>query len=140
MMSTKLTIHWADYLILCLILMLCLGIGVFFAIRGRRKSTRDAYLLGDRNIDVLPVCLSLFVTYQSAISLIGIPSEIYFYGTMVSLFYVTMTSCYIIGLYTLIPLLYPLKVTSMYEVRRRLSKLPVTIFVTWCFVNPPYIC
>ncbi|XP_041368526.1 sodium-coupled monocarboxylate transporter 2-like [Gigantopelta aegis] len=115
MMTTELTIHWVDYLIVCLTLAICLGIGIFFGIKGRRRSTRTAYFMGDRKLGIVPVCLSLFVTFMSAVSLLGIPAEMYFYGSGFFIFLLSLGICYVISIYTLIPLMYPLEVTSMYE-------------------------
>lgn len=52
---------------------------------------------------------------QSAISLIGNPMDLYVYGPMNLLFYLGMALSYVIGLFTIIPLMYPLKLASIYE-------------------------
>uniref|UniRef100_K1PQV9 Sodium-coupled monocarboxylate transporter 1 n=1 Tax=Magallana gigas TaxID=29159 RepID=K1PQV9_MAGGI len=39
--------------------------------------------MGNRRITCLPVALSLLVTFQSGISLLGLPVEIYYYGTQI---------------------------------------------------------
>ncbi|XP_076464575.1 sodium-coupled monocarboxylate transporter 1-like isoform X2 [Babylonia areolata] len=62
-----------------------------------------------------PVCLSLFVTFQSAISLIGLPADTYNTGTMVMFTYLGMSLSYLIGYFTVIPVMYPLHLTSVFE-------------------------
>ena len=59
-----------------------MAIGIFIAVRGNKKKTKEEYLLGGRHMTAIPVCLSLFATFQSAISLLGVPTEVYTYGTM----------------------------------------------------------
>ena len=73
------------------------------------------YLLGNREMSVAPVCLSLFVTFQSAISLIGTPGDTYNTGPMVMYISYGISLAYIIGFFTVVPLFYPLHLTSVYE-------------------------
>lgn len=64
---------------------------------------------------MLPVALSIFVTFQSAISLMGVPSEVYLYGPMLIGQTLGVGLSYIIGSFVMVPLMYPLKLTSMFE-------------------------
>ncbi|BFY97778.1 hypothetical protein BsWGS_00818 [Bradybaena similaris] len=104
-----------DYVTLGIMLMVSLGIGVFFAITGRKNETKDEYLVGSRRMGALPVCLSLFATFQSAISLLGTPAEVYTYGTMFLYSNVAVVLSYLLGIVTVIPLMHPLKLTSINE-------------------------
>ena len=105
--------HWADYVVISIFLSICMGIGVYF---GRRKSTNiEGYLLGNRKLKMVPVAMSLFVTFASAISLMGVPAEIYLYGTMIFHLYIGLGISLIIANFTVIPLVFPLRLTSTYE-------------------------
>ncbi|XP_046560465.1 sodium-coupled monocarboxylate transporter 1-like [Haliotis rubra] len=64
---------------------------------------------------VFSTAVSMFVTLQSAITLLGVPADVYTYGTMYAYIYVGSVLSYICGVYTCLPLLYPLKITSVYE-------------------------
>ncbi|RUS76533.1 hypothetical protein EGW08_015705 [Elysia chlorotica] len=77
--------------------------------------TNTEYLLGGRRLRALPVTLSLFASFMSAISLLGIPTEIYSYGTMYVYCQIGQVLSYFLAMVTLVPLLYPLRVTSVYE-------------------------
>ena len=105
----------ADYVLLGVMLSGSMAIGIYFAVSGNSQRTKAEYLLGGRRLKALPVCLSLFASFMSAISLIGIPTEIYTYGTMYVYSLVGLTASYTIVMFTLIPLIYPLRVTSVYE-------------------------
>ncbi|KAL8591611.1 hypothetical protein ACOMHN_030497 [Nucella lapillus] len=70
-------LQWADYLVIALSLVISLGIGVFFAIYRGGQKTREEYMLGSRQMGVVPVCLSMFVTFLSAISVMGTPADTY---------------------------------------------------------------
>ncbi|CAG5123795.1 unnamed protein product, partial [Candidula unifasciata] len=104
-----------DYVMLAIMLLVSMSIGVFFAISGRKNTTKAEYLLGSRRLGMLPVCLSLFATFSSAISLLGVPAEVYTYGTMVFYTGVAIVLAYLTAIVTIVPLLHPLKVTSVYE-------------------------
>ena len=105
-----------DYSILALILAVSLGIGILFSIKDRKSNTTEEYFLAGRKMSMLPVCLSLFVTFQSAVSLIGVPAEIYAYGTLFLLFFLAQVLTYVVGIFTVVPLMFPLRITSIFEV------------------------
>ncbi|KAK3793346.1 hypothetical protein RRG08_012108 [Elysia crispata] len=105
----------ADYVMLGVMLLGSMGIGLYFAFSGVSQRTKVDYLLGGRRLKALPVCLSLFASFMSAISLIGIPTEIYSYGTMYVYCLIGQGFSYILAMFTLVPLFYPLRLTSVYE-------------------------
>ncbi|GFS19557.1 sodium-coupled monocarboxylate transporter 1 [Elysia marginata] len=104
-----------DYIFLGLMLIGSMAIGLFFAFTGNSKKTQEEYLLGGRRLTAIPVCLSLFATFQSAISLLGTPTEIYIYGTMFAYGIIGNICSYFLALVTIVPLMYPLRLTSVYE-------------------------
>ena len=70
-----------DYVVFLLMMLISTLIGIWYGCGpgGRQKTTAE-YLLGDRKMPHWPVAISLLVTFLSAVSLIGIPSEVYTYG------------------------------------------------------------
>ena len=46
----------------------------------------EGYLQGDRQLSLVPVIISLCVTYVSAITMIGAGAEVYFYGVEMMFF------------------------------------------------------
>ena len=50
---------------------------------GGRQATTEEFLMGDRQMSVLPVTLSLLASFISAITLLGTPSEVFLNGTQV---------------------------------------------------------
>ena len=77
--------------------------------------TQEEYLVGNRQMGLVPVCLSLFVSYQSAISLMGSPADTYNTGTMVFFTYLGICLSYVLGYFTVLPLVHPLQLTSVYH-------------------------
>ena len=106
-----------DYVLFVTILIVSAGIGVFYAIKDRRKQTTKEYLLAGGNMHVIPVALSLLASFMSAITILGTPSEMYSYGTM----YLWIALSYIFAVFfaahVYIPVFYRLGVTSSYEVQ-----------------------
>lgn len=82
---------------------------------GRQKTTAE-YLLADKSMGVLPVSFSLMASFMSAITLLGVSAEVYFYGAQ----FILINISYIIGspiaAYVFLPIFYKLKLTSVYEV------------------------
>uniref|UniRef100_A0A2C9K661 Sodium-dependent multivitamin transporter n=1 Tax=Biomphalaria glabrata TaxID=6526 RepID=A0A2C9K661_BIOGL len=121
-----------DYVMLAAMLGFSLGIGIFFAIRGNKTKTKFEYLLGSREMGALPVALSLFATFHSAISLLGTPAEVYTYGTMIVYSTIVPSLSFLFMTVTSVPLFYPLKLTSVNEyLERRYNSKFVRILGTF---------
>lgn len=106
-----------DYTIFALLLVLSSAIGLFYALSGDRQRTVQEFLLANRDMSCLPVALSLLASFQSAVAILGVPAEIYRFGTE----YWFLGCSYFLGLlipaHVFIPVFYRLHITSTYEVR-----------------------
>ncbi|CAL8394418.1 unnamed protein product [Gadus morhua 'NCC'] len=104
-----------DYVIFALLLVASTGIGLFYAFSGGRQRTTQEFLLADRSMSCLPVSLSLLATFQSAVAILGAPSEVYTFGTQ----YWFLGCSYFLGLlipaHVFIPVFYRLRLSSAYE-------------------------
>ncbi|XP_053444395.1 sodium-dependent multivitamin transporter [Nycticebus coucang] len=109
------TFSLVDYVVFILLLVLSLAIGLYHACRGWGKHTVGQLLMADRKMGCLPVALSLLATFQSAVAILGVPSEIYRFGTQ----YWFLGCSYFLGLlipaHIFIPVFYRLHLTSAYE-------------------------
>lgn len=83
-----------DYVVFSLMMAVSAGIGLWYGCGpgGKQKTTKE-YLLADRQMSSWPVAVSLLVSYLSAITLLGVPSEIFTYGAQ---YYVLILSYFII--------------------------------------------
>lgn len=70
----------ADYSVFTAMLLMCGVIGIYFGFI-KKSSGEDEYLVGGRNMNTLPITLSLIASFISGISLLGTPTEIYVHGT-----------------------------------------------------------
>ena len=107
-----------DYVVFSIMLLISALIGIWHGCGpgGKQKTTAE-YLLGDRQMKNWPVAISILVSFLSAITLLGLPAEIYTYGTQ---FYMVVIS-YIFICATVatvfIPMFRRIKITSVNEVR-----------------------
>jgi len=127
------TFAFADYIVFCLTVGVSVSIGIYFAVVGRKHQTTLNFFLGDRQLQYGPVALSLVVTFQSSVMLLGFPAEVYLFGFMICLFSVGQCAAIYVSTCIVVPLFYPLKITSMYHYLRlrfgnnRVRLLSVTI-------------
>lgn len=112
---TSVTFSPVDYAVFILLLLLSLAIGLYHACHGWGRHTIAQLQMADRKMGCLPVALSLLATFQSAVAILGVPSEIYRFGTQ----YWFLGCSYFLGLlipaHIFIPVFYRLHLTSAYE-------------------------
>lgn len=78
--SHKATFSPYDYTVLLAMLVISLGIGIFYGFFKKSGSSSNEFLLGSE-MSIFPVTLSLTTSFITAIELLGNPSEMYFQGT-----------------------------------------------------------
>ncbi|XP_078329028.1 sodium-dependent multivitamin transporter-like [Crassostrea virginica] len=104
-----------DYVIFALCLCISAAIGVYHAFFGGGQDTTEKYYYGNRNMGALPVALSMLVTYQSSIFMLGYPGEMYIYGSMFWLSFVGVGLGFVLVAVLEVPLLHPLNIRSAFE-------------------------
>ncbi|XP_016967485.1 sodium-coupled monocarboxylate transporter 1 [Drosophila biarmipes] len=75
----------------------------------------DEYLMGSRNLKVFPVGMSLIASYISGVAILGVPSEMYYYGTQYSFVVITIVLQGLAVSYVYLPVFSGLRVRSSYE-------------------------
>ena len=108
-------LHWADYVVFLSMIVISCAIGVYFSFGGRSKANNTDYLLGGRQMGIIPVILSLGASYISAILFLGYPAETYAYGIQYWIGVIGKSLGCILGVILFVPILYPLKLTSVNE-------------------------
>ena len=113
-----------DYLVFACMLLISSIIGIYFACGGKQSSTKE-YLMAGRNMPWFPIFVSLLASYLSAITLLGVPSEIYTYGLQ----YIVLCFSYfiLIGVSVVIflPIFYQIHCVSANEVSKYYTKVNV---------------
>ncbi|GAB1599095.1 sodium-dependent multivitamin transporter-like isoform X1 [Argonauta hians] len=71
-----------DYLVFIFTIIFSIAIGLFFGCHQKNKKSVADYISGNRQMSALPLALSLMVSFQSSIMILGMPAEAYVYGIM----------------------------------------------------------
>lgn len=106
-----------DYVVFGVSLLIAACIGVYSACSGGKQKTTKEFLMGNRQMGLFPVTMSLVASFVSAISVLGLPSEIYRFGTLYYMLMVATIPAMILTAHLYLPILYRLKLTSAYEVK-----------------------
>ena len=119
-----------DYVVFGCMLLISSAIGVYHAYGGKQSSTKE-YLMAGKGMGLFPITVSLLVSYLSAVTLLGVPSEIYTYGVqycvlLFSYFILCTTAAVIYA-----PVFCRLEITSAHEVA---FTFEYHMFQLWCFV------
>ena len=121
-MASNATFHWADYLLFILVLVISAAIGIFYAWKDKKKQTTANFLLGGRKMALFPVTLSLMATLLSAVLVLGVPTEIFYNGTMYWLISFSNIITFPVAAHAFLPVFHKLGLTSAYEVRQNTCK------------------
>ncbi|XP_016423949.1 sodium-coupled monocarboxylate transporter 2 [Sinocyclocheilus rhinocerous] len=109
------TFQVGDYVVFAFLFVVSSGIGVFFAIKERKKASSKEFLVGGRQMSCGPVALSLTASFMSAVTVIGAPSDVYRYGASYVIFGVAYTFVVFFTAELFLPVSYRSGITSTYE-------------------------
>lgn len=118
-----------DYVVFAVMLGISAAIGIFYAIKDRKKGDTQEFLMGGRSLSVFPVAMSVLASFMSAITLLGTPSEVYRYGTQYVMLNVAFCLVVPSTAYLYLPVFYNLRITSAYEVSISISLFPTNHFI-----------
>ncbi|XP_074131339.1 sodium-coupled monocarboxylate transporter 2 [Sminthopsis crassicaudata] len=104
-----------DYVVFAALFIISSGIGVFFAIKERKKVTSREFLVGGKQMSCGPVALSLTASFMSAVTVLGAPAEVYRFGASFLLFFIAYTFVIIFTSELFLPVFYRSGITSTYE-------------------------
>ena len=121
-MASSSSFHWADYVVFATTIVLSLAIGVFYAVAGNRQRTTSEYLMADRSLGIIPVSISISVSFLSSIAILGNSSEMHYsnYGATFVFYALGVTLGILLSAFCAVPIFFPLQAASINEVRRKL--------------------
>ena len=108
-----------DYLVVAFMLIVSLGIGVFYGFFDKNDSNAaeaspSDFMLGS-GMKIFPVTLSLTTSFITAIELLGNPAEMYFNGAQYALIVISMILVIPVALKIFYPIYDSMKLVSCYE-------------------------
>ncbi|XP_064191790.1 sodium-coupled monocarboxylate transporter 2 isoform X1 [Anguilla rostrata] len=122
--DSKVRTFWpADYAVFAGLFVVSCGIGIFFAIKDRKKVTSNEFLVGGRQMSCGPVALSLTASFMSAVTVLGAPADVYRFGGAYIYFCVAFLFVVTLSAEVFVPVFYRSGITSTYEyLEQRFSK------------------
>ncbi|XP_059610066.1 sodium-coupled monocarboxylate transporter 1-like [Phlebotomus argentipes] len=120
-----------DYICFAFVLFFSAVIGFYHGAKSRKSaSTKDDYLLGGRDMGLLPVTCSLVATVTSGMTIVGLSAEAYAHGIHTWMLSVTLLVSNTVFLHVFIPVLYELKVASSFEYLEMRFSRSVRVFAS----------
>lgn len=123
-----------DYVVFAATILGAAGIGLFQAIRSRKETSSDEFLLGGRQMTAVPVAMSLTASFMSGITVIGTPAEAYRFGAAFWLFAFAYAVMSTVTAELFVPLFYRLGITSAYEYLEMRFSRPIRIIGTSMYI------
>ena len=104
-----------DLMVFICTLLISFSVGIFFAIwdKAKNRESPNEYFLAGRKSRTFPVTLSFMVTFQSSLLILATPVEVYAYSMVYCYHVVGLTVSYILAGLVIVPVFYPLKITSV---------------------------
>ncbi|RXM34523.1 Sodium-coupled monocarboxylate transporter 2 [Acipenser ruthenus] len=104
-----------DYVVFAALFVVSSGIGIFFAVKERKKASSREFLVGGKQMSCVPVALSLTASFMSAVTVLGAPSEVYRFGGAFILFGFSYSMVVLFTAELFVPVFYRSGITSTYE-------------------------
>ena len=105
-----------DFVVFGVMLLLSAAIGIYHAFTGGKQRTTKEFLFANRGMMGIPVALSLLASFMSAITILGVPSEIYTYGTQYWLIIASYVILFPSVALIFVPVFRAVEISSSYEV------------------------
>ena len=109
-----------DFAVFGVMLLLSTFIGIYHAFAGGKQRTTKEFLFANRGMMGIPVALSLLASFMSAITILGVPSEIYIYGTQYWLIVASYVILFPSVALIFVPVFRAVEISSSYEVSTKL--------------------
>lgn len=110
-----------DFVVFGVMLLLSAVIGIYHAFTGGKQQTTKEFLFANRGMMAIPVALSLLASFMSAITILGVPSEIYTYGTQYWLIVASYIILFPSVALVFVPIFRAVEISSSYEVSQEFS-------------------
>lgn len=129
----QLTFGWTDYTLFSGLLGVSVLIGVYFGCFEKKQDNTTEYLLGGKTMSFFPIAMSLIASHISGVSLLGIPAEVYQYGSQyAACIFTSFISCALISVIYM-PVFYQLQLTSTFEYLELRFTRPVRVLASFLY-------
>lgn len=104
-----------DYIVIGAMFSISSAIGLYFYFSGGKQKTTQEFLLAGQNMSVFPVALSLMASGKSAITYLGVPADMYVYGTHFAFVNIGTAVGALVAGYLFVPVFFSTKSSTTYE-------------------------
>lgn len=118
-----------DYIVIVIMLLISSGIGVYFRFSGGKQSTTNEFLMAGRDMAILPVAFSVMASGKSAITYLGIASEMYVFGTHYAFINLGTSVGALAAGYLFLPVFFKTGACTTYEVRHSILQSFLNLFI-----------
>jgi Na+/proline symporter len=105
-----------DFAVFALMLFVSVAIGLYYAFTGGKQKTTAEFLLANRKMMAVPIALSLLASFMSAITILGVPAEVYTFGTQYWMIITSYLILFPVVALVFVPVFRAVEITSSYEV------------------------
>ena len=138
-MEGKVQFGTVDFVVFGVMLLLSAAIGIYHAMTGGKQRTTKEFLFANRGMMGIPVALSLLASFMSAITILGVPSEIYIFGTQYWLIIASYVILFPSVALIFVPVFRAVEISSSYEVSEQSAQnvsLLVKTILSQCISLP----
>ncbi|XP_070569659.1 sodium-coupled monocarboxylate transporter 1-like [Ptychodera flava] len=104
-----------DYLVFSSMLAISALTGIYHAFAKGGQRTTSQFLVANREMNGIPIAMSLVVSFLSPITILGMPAETFANGAQYSLYVLCLFWVFPVVALILVPVFHGLKLTSAYE-------------------------
>ncbi|RWS07705.1 sodium-coupled monocarboxylate transporter 1-like protein 1 [Dinothrombium tinctorium] len=139
--ATK-TFSVIDYIVFGCTLLISSAVGVFYAWKDRKVNSNDEFLTSRRGLHWFPVALSLMASFQSSVTILGYPAEMYLRGTQIWIILLSAVLAAVTAAELFLPVYYGLEFTSVNKylsLRYKSENIRLAASITFLCSTLPYM-
>lgn len=132
----------ADFIVFASMLMVSSGIGLYFAFKNRKNHSNKEFLTANKSLGLFPVAMSLLASFQSSVTILGYPAEMFYRGTQFWMVILSSLLASTLAAELFLPVFYKLGFTSvnMYlEERFRSKNVRLAVSFSFLLCTVPYM-
>ncbi|XP_011642331.1 putative sodium-dependent multivitamin transporter [Pogonomyrmex barbatus] len=124
----------ADYAVIGVLILISSAIGMYYWLIGGRQKSTEEYFMANKSMRVIPVAIGLMVSYLSAVSLLGVSSENYLYGTQYAVINISYGVATPFAAYFYLPVFFRLDNMSAFEYLQKRFGTTTRLIASFAFL------
>ncbi|CAG2115598.1 unnamed protein product, partial [Medioppia subpectinata] len=133
---------FADYSVFAAMLCISTAIGLYYALKDRKNVSNKEFLTANKSLSMFPVAMSLLASFQSSVTILGYPAEMFYRGTQFWAVMISGAMASIIAAEIFLPVYYKLQFTSVnkyLEERFKSERVRLAVSLSFLLCTIPYM-